>query len=77
VVIFAPRTSWAIGCAALWVAEDQVGGDDYQCTLVEIGDQMEQALTAGLGEGQIAQFIRHVHFEARELCCQGARLSAT
>jgi hypothetical protein len=38
-------------------AEGQVGGDDDRGLLVEAADQVEQQLAAGLGEGQIAEFI--------------------
>lgn len=48
----------------LWVAEHgspftkgEIGGNDDGGLLVELADQMEQELSAGLGEGQIAQFI--------------------
>ena len=34
-------------------SEGEVGGDDDRGALVELADQMEQQLAAGLGEGQI------------------------
>jgi hypothetical protein len=48
----------------LWIAEDarpfaecEIGGDDDRGALVEAADGVEQQLPAGLGEGQIAEFI--------------------
>ena len=38
-------------------AEGQVCGDDDRGVLVEPADEMEQELAAGLGEGQIAEFV--------------------
>ena len=50
----------------LGVAEDgrpfpevEVGGDDDRGALVEPTDQVEQELAAGLGEGQIAEFVEN------------------
>ena len=37
--------------------EGEVGGDDDRGALVEAADEVEQELAAGLGEGQIAEFI--------------------
>ena len=39
------------------LTEGQVGGDDDRGALVEPADEMEQELTAGLCERQIAEFI--------------------
>ena len=38
-------------------AERQVGGDDDRGALVEPADQVEEELTGGLGERQIAEFV--------------------
>src|SRR5262249_61495394 len=38
-------------------AEREVGGDDDRGTLVELGDQVEQKLAAGLGEGQVCEIV--------------------
>jgi hypothetical protein len=38
--------------------EGEIRGDDYRGTLVEPADEVEQELAAGLGEGQIAEFVR-------------------
>ncbi len=54
-------------------AEGQVGGDDDRRALVELADQVEQKLTAGLGEGQIAQFIQDQEVEPGDKIC-GASL---
>jgi hypothetical protein len=37
--------------------EGEIGGDDDGGTFVEAADEVEQELAAGLGEGQIAEFI--------------------
>ena len=37
--------------------EGKVGGDDDGSSLVEPADEMEQKLAAGLGKGQISEFI--------------------
>ena len=44
-------------------AERQIGGDDDAGAFVEFRDEMEEQLPAGLGEGQIAQFIEHDEVE--------------
>ena len=58
----------------LWIAKDarpiaegEIGGDDDRGALVEPADQMEQQLTAGLGEGEIAEFIEDDEVKAREI----------
>ena len=55
----------------LGVAEDggpfterQVGGDDDRGPLVEPTDQVEQELPAGLGEGQVSEFVEDDEVEA-------------
>ena len=45
-------------------AKGQVGSDDDGCAFVEFADQVEQELPAGLGKGQIAQFIGDQEVEA-------------
>ena len=40
-------------------AECEVGGDDDRGALVEAADEVEQELTAGLSERQIAEFIKN------------------
>ena len=48
-------------------AKGEVGGDDDRGALIETADQMEQQLAAGLGEGQIAEFVEDDEVEAREI----------
>ena len=44
-------------CEDAWpFAEGEIGGDDDRGALVEPADEIEQQLTAGLREGQIAEF---------------------
>lgn len=45
-------------------AEGEVGGDDDRSTFVELADQMEQELAAGLGEWQIAKLVQDQEVEA-------------
>jgi hypothetical protein len=40
-------------------AEGQIGGDDDRGALVEPDDEVEQELTAGLSEWQIAEFVKN------------------
>src|SRR5690554_3489076 len=58
----------------LWVAEhgwpfakSEIGGNDDGGLLVELADQMEQELSAGLSEGQITQFIQDDEVEAHQM----------
>ena len=39
-------------------AEGEVGGDDDRGLLVKAADQVEQELTAGLGERQVAELVQ-------------------
>ena len=45
-------------------SEGQVGGDDDGCAFVETADEVEEQLSAGLREGQIAEFIENDEVEA-------------
>jgi len=47
--------------------EGEVGGDDDRGALVEAADEVEQELAAGLGEGQIAEFIEYDEVHAGEM----------
>ena len=38
-------------------SEGEIGGDEDRGALIEPADQMEEELTAGLGEGQIVEFV--------------------
>lgn len=40
-------------------AEVEIGGDDHRGLLIEMADQVEQELTSGLGERQIAELVEH------------------
>ena len=40
-------------------AKRQIGGDDDGCALVEPADEVEQQLTAGLRERQVAEFVEN------------------
>ena len=48
-------------------AEGEIGGDDDRGAFVEPADEMEQELAAGLGEGQIAEFIEDDEVHAGEV----------
>ncbi len=43
--------------------EGKVGRGDNRCLLVKSADQVEQEVTAGLGEGQIAHFVEDQEVE--------------
>ena len=62
--------AWVTGPAlaqdSLPFAESEVGGDDHRGALVEPADQVEQQLTAGQGEGQVAEFVEDDEVEAGE-----------
>ena len=45
-------------------AEGQVGCDNDGCAFVEFADQVEQELSAGLGEGQVAELVEDQEVEA-------------
>ena len=47
--------------------EGEVCRDEDQGALIEPADQMEEELTAGLGEGQIAEFVDDDEVEAGEI----------
>src|SRR6516164_5852415 len=57
------------------LAKGEIGGHDHRGPLVEAADQMEQKLSASLGERQIAEFIEDDEVEAREIIGE-ARLAA-
>lgn len=45
-------------------AKGEIGRDDDRGPLVELADQVEQELTASLGEGEIAEFVQDQEVEA-------------
>jgi hypothetical protein len=51
-------------------AEGQVGGNDERGPLVELGDEVEQQLSAVFRERQIAQFIKYHEIKSGEVCGQ-------
>ena len=56
-------------------AEGQVCGDDDGGTLVKPADEVEQELAAGLGEGQIAEFIEDDEVHAGQMIGETALAS--
>ena len=48
-------------------AEGEVRGDDDGALLVELADQVEEQLSAGLGKGQIAEFVEDDEVHACEI----------
>jgi hypothetical protein len=51
-------------------AEGQIGGDDDRGAFVETADHVEQELSAGLREGEIAKLVEDDGVEAREIVGQ-------
>src|SRR5436309_14939086 len=47
--------------------EGKIGGDDDRSAFVKPADEMEEKLTASLGEGQIAELIENHKIEASEV----------
>src|SRR5215510_5130586 len=47
--------------------ESEIGGDDDRSALVEAADEVEQELPAGLGEGQITEFIQDDEVHAGQM----------
>ena len=48
-------------------AEGEIGGDDDRGSFVEPADQVEEQLAAGLGEGQITEFVEDDKVHAGEV----------
>jgi hypothetical protein len=48
-------------------AEGEIRGDEDRGALVEATDQMEEQLSAGLGEGEIAEFVEDDEVEPGEM----------
>ena len=51
-------------------AESEIGGDDDRGAFVETADHVEQELSAGLREGEIAKLVEDDEVEAREIVGQ-------
>ena len=49
------------------IGEGEIGGDEQGRVLVELADQVEQQLAAGLAERQIAQFVDDDEIVAQQL----------
>ena len=56
----------------LGVAGGEVSGDDGRGSLVEPAHQVEEQLPAGLGEGQVAEFVEDDEVASDELVCGAA-----
>ena len=48
-------------------AEGEIGGDEDRGALVEAADEVEEQLAAGLGEGQIAEFVEDDEVQPGEI----------
>src|SRR5205814_3416497 len=49
------------------IAKGQIGGHDNGSALVKPADQMEEQLTAGLSERQVAEFVENNELDASEI----------
>ena len=54
------------------IGEGEIGGDQQRRVLVELADQVEQQLAAGLAERQIAEFVDDDEIVAQQLLGQPA-----
>ena len=54
------------------IDECQIGGDQQRRVLIELADQVEQQLAAGLTERQIAEFVDDDEIVAQQLLGQAA-----
>ena len=52
------------------LAEAQIGGHHHRHSLIRLGDQMKQQLSAALGKREIAQLVKHHESAAAELIGQ-------
>jgi hypothetical protein len=48
-------------------AEGEVGGDDDRGSLVELADEVEEQLAAGLSERQVAELVQDDEVEAAQM----------
>jgi hypothetical protein len=52
----------------LWpIGKGQIGGDQQRRVLIELADQVEQQLAAGLTERQVAEFVDDNEIVAQQL----------
>jgi hypothetical protein len=54
------------------IGEGEVGGDQHRGVLIELADQVEQQLSAGLAERQIAEFVDDDQIVAQQFLGQSA-----
>ena len=54
------------------IGEGKIGGDEQRGVLIGLADQMEQELTAGLAEREIAEFVDDDEIVAQQLLGQAA-----
>ena len=59
------------------IGEGEVGGNQQRCVFVELADQMEQQLSAGLTERQIAEFVDDDEIVAQQFFGQPAALAGS
>lgn len=52
------------------IGEGEIGGDQKRGVFVELADQVEEQLTAGLAERQIAEFVDHDEIVAEQFLGQ-------
>ena len=57
------------------IGEGEVCGDQQRCVFVELADQMEQQLPAGLAERQIAELVDDDEIVAQQFLGQPAALA--
>src|SRR5258708_4599587 len=57
------------------IGEGEIGGDQQRCVFVELADQVEQQLSAGLAERQIAKFVDDDEIVAQQFLGQPAALA--
>ena len=54
------------------IGESEIGADQQRSIFIELADQVEQQLTAGLAEWQIAEFVDDDEIEAQEFFAKPA-----
>ena len=58
------------------IGEGQIGRDQQRCILIKFADQVEQQLSAGLTERQIAEFVDDDEIVAQQLLGQPSAVTA-
>src|ERR1700679_1417117 len=59
------------------VGERKIGGEQQRGVFIELADQMEQQLTAGLAEREIAEFVDDDEIIAQQVLGQPARATGS